>query len=111
MSDDRLAEIEAREAAATPGPWHRLDFAHDANDVWIGPSFRNVIAQVVPDDASADAAFIAHAREDVPWLLAEVRRLRAIEAAARDVLDCCEAETKPCSLRQQILETALAAKP
>jgi len=50
MTEERLAEIKMRTEAATPGPW-----LVDASD-------------------SADALFMAHARQDIPDLLAEVER-------------------------------------
>lgn len=55
LADLDLDAIEARVAAASPGPW------------------------VITGDnpcSNGDGPFIAHAREDVPALLAEVRRLR-----------------------------------
>src|SRR5690606_21364385 len=76
--------------AATPGPW-----------MWVGPDLESrdggaVIAlsvectrychggipRVEMDDA--DSEFLEHARADVPALVAEVRRLRAVLAAIRD---------------------------
>jgi len=79
-----LAEIEARCEAATPGPWkHDPDTAEMAID---GPREEGVVAGCgccgspfgVLDNtvAMANGTFIAHARTDVPRLLAEVRRLR-----------------------------------
>ena len=76
MTDEELAAIEARVQAATPGPWKSSEqylplYIH-------GPSYgdhRGRFSAIVPEDE----AFIAHAREDVPALLAEVRRLRKIE--------------------------------
>ena len=77
MTAERLAEIEARANAATPGPW------------W--PEHRGVMAEgveIVDDCAVAgwdaypeNQAFIAAARTDVPALVAEVRRLTAALAA------------------------------
>lgn len=65
---DRLSEIRARCDAATPGPWqHESDYGayiRDANG-----------ANVCLLYHSEDAAFIAHAREDIPYLLTEVERL------------------------------------
>lgn len=72
MTQQRLAEIEARCEAATPGPWKpKRDFLS-----W-----------------DCNAAFIAHARQDIPALLAEVERLgadrdawkRRAEAAEKDI--------------------------
>lgn len=85
-----LAPIQAREAAATPGPWwndsHEI-YAGPTNDTlnsrWIGETCR------VLDEAGseADGAFCAHARTDVPALLAEVARLRAELTAVRALAD------------------------
>lgn len=71
MADDRLTEIAARAAAATPGPWlQRPDagIVADADDHPLA-----VFGTSGPH--CADAKFVAHAREDVRWLLAEVKRL------------------------------------
>lgn len=79
--EKRLAEIQARAETATKGPWVTGGTA-SCGDVYFG-------TLVDPDDHSepgvmlgmtgqpADAEFIASAREDVPWLLAEVARLNA----------------------------------
>lgn len=64
---DRLAQIAARAEAATAGPW-----VVDGR----GVTARGYVT-------SHDWVFIAHAREDVPWLLALVERLTA-ELAQRD---------------------------
>lgn len=58
----RLDEIEARLSAATPGPWTRTQWEEEQPGV--------------PWDA--DAEFIAHAREDVPALIAVVRKVEAL---------------------------------
>jgi len=44
-----------------------------------------------PDPAAPNFVFVAHAREDVPDLVAEVRRLRAVEAAERAVIEAAKA--------------------
>lgn len=97
----RLAEIAARAEAATPGPWgtyeygggNLLEIAADLEDTGCGYRARREIARFEGEpldndpthrewteeedwtQVQADAAFIAHAREDVPALLAEVKRL------------------------------------
>jgi hypothetical protein len=78
LRDEELAAIKKRVEAATPGPWaatgeyfclaapdatHVVCFGHDYDDYG--------------DVKGPDAEFIAHARTDVPALLAEVERLRA----------------------------------
>jgi hypothetical protein len=64
VDDNQLAEIEARWAAATPGPWNQYNYPD---------SFEVVDAT----DADKAAAYAAPA--DIAALLAEVKRLRAIE--------------------------------
>ena len=60
----RLTEIEGRTNAATPGPWE----ADEDGDVW-SPSE----GITDPHPSPTDALFIAHAREDVPWLVVKLR--------------------------------------
>ena len=87
-----LDAIEARAEAATPGPWTaRL------SDMWeinAGSDLVSVVESCwLPDDCEAgqhggipdvdDARFIAHARTDVPALVAELRAAReVVEAGA-----------------------------
>ncbi|GEL95375.1 hypothetical protein [Cellulomonas composti] len=94
LTDDRLAAIRARVEAASEGPWTVI--AHDharsrhetTERMWVwGP--RHSVAQVgladVDDEADpirADAEFVAHARDDVPDLLDEIDRLRAVVSEA-----------------------------
>jgi len=75
----RIAEIRAREAAATEGPWEAKG---TTSDDWyprvIGPIFDAIAdLDIESECAAADAEFIAAARADVPWLLAEIDRLEA----------------------------------
>ncbi len=85
MDEGKLAEIEARANAATPGPWigdGEFGFVFQR-----GASRAHCIARLdhedVRDTSGADLAFIAAARADVPDLVAEVRRLTAALDAAR----------------------------
>lgn len=87
-----LAAIEARVAAATPGPW-AYEPHGDTGDYGVGVLLDDddnpvtgyqecgvcVVAEPVAPEVShhSDADFIAHAREDVPALLAHIRRLEA----------------------------------
>jgi hypothetical protein len=85
VTDEELAAIEARAAKATPGPWEWND-----NDPPRGPDRFNVDLSVGESDQHIyvdaprieDIEFVEHARQDVPTLVAEVRRLRA---AIRDL--------------------------
>lgn len=82
MTEERLAAIKARAEAATPGPWHHVLAAivgttpcpDDDNTTCICNTDWGNSTNIQPN-----AAFIAHAREDVPALLEEVERLRARE--------------------------------
>jgi len=70
LSTEQLAAIRAREAAANPGPWA----AEDDGLVWgQGPG-----DPVSGSAQLADAEFIAHARQDIPDLLAELDEMRAL---------------------------------
>lgn len=80
-----LEAIKARADAATPGEWSAQDTDLDVHT----EDSRSLIhlAEVLLSDedtranhpqAVADAEFIAHAREDIPALLAEVHRLRVL---------------------------------
>lgn len=85
---DRLDEIEARANAATTGPWsHCLDELRNRTAVHrIGSSEVNADVAFTYRDRDGrgpgmqDAEFIAHARTDVPALVATLRA----------VLDVCE---------------------
>lgn len=86
-----LEAIEARASAATEGPW----LVEEADDVWELYAQRDrthhgyklakcmksgqPYAEYWPNER--DAAFISHARQDIPALIAEVRSLRAQVAA------------------------------
>lgn len=73
MTDhDRIAEIQAREQATTPGPWTPRSRDIDKLEE------SSVLGWEIdgPPDAmraqfgrGADARFIAHARGDIPWLI------------------------------------------
>ncbi len=101
LTDAELDEIEARANAATEGPW-QIDRV--SGDV-IGPgeqssqlSYGGVLVSTHPCVTIAvsyeldaawgaepeDMVFIANARTDVPRLVAEVRRLRALVSVPED---------------------------
>ena len=77
MSADRLAEIKAREQAAFGGPWEALDA--DENGMHAVAVDGTVLVEV---GDFCDAEFIAHARDDIPHLLALVESLTAERDAA-----------------------------
>ena len=81
---DRLAEISARASAATPGPWKWSPNYNltGSDDMILIPTDGGMY---LPEDR--DAAFIAHARTDIPWLLAEVEHLRQVIELEAQLLD------------------------
>ena len=85
VTEQELQVIKKRVEGATVGPW-RLD-------LWDGLLISEVTKGVVLKAgqgrmikaASEDVKFIAHAREDIPALIAEVERLReALEFYANE---------------------------
>lgn len=126
LSPEREAEITARTEAATKGPWGLyddgtglIDVAADLEDTGHGYRCRRYVGQLednqIDNDPShrdwteeqdraqsaADAEFIAHAREDVPVLLAELAAVRKERDEARESVDFLERNTLP-DLRRQI---------
>jgi hypothetical protein len=76
-----LDAIEARAKAATPGPWEGSTQTGVAGGGFLAQVFEGygmtlAIATMERPNGTANAAFIAAARTDVPALIAEVRRLR-----------------------------------
>ncbi len=71
LTEEQLAEIDTRARIATPPPWL---VHHDPRKYVLMPFSSE---EDVLRDRDANAAFCANAREDVPRLVAEVRRLRA----------------------------------
>jgi hypothetical protein len=91
-----LEPIRQRERAATPTPWTAGwsgdpddQGKDDAGPIDIVSTWRGGVARCSPsptghastwDQVEANAAFIAHARQDIPALLAEIDRLRALSS-------------------------------
>ena len=76
-SQEYLQEVRQRLNGATPGPW--VSYV-EGRDHTSGSSFIQTAGADIeaPGLAIADQDFIAHARQDVEILLAEVERLRAL---------------------------------
>ena len=91
-----LDTIEQRANAATEGPWEydgggEITQHFSLPEPWAMVVSTDVACMAYCYGGSAagverdeDAEFIAHARDDVPALLAEVRRLRAMEQRVRE---------------------------
>lgn len=106
LTDEQLQRIERRAIQATPGPWEWQDCNDGGGGVtnlegliangciyfparreqlyWMdrpGSAGEQPIIQVDPAYIPmrvADAHFIAHARDDIPALITEIRRLRSL---------------------------------
>lgn len=88
MTQERLDAIQARVDGATGGPWGCYgDGAHEVFDAgeYSDGDRGEVVAAVI--DKLSDAVFIAEAREDIPALLAEVERLRALITVDEDMVE------------------------
>ncbi|RKQ36218.1 hypothetical protein [Kocuria tytonis] len=74
MTREQFDAIRERVDATTEGPWTRWAGLDDRDNSVAsdGREDAPTVADVIPE--KDDAAFIAHAREDVPALLAEVER-------------------------------------
>ena len=80
LTESQLAEIEARVQVATPGPWKSMweGRDHESGDHFImrGTDDGRHDDLYLSPSRIEDQDFVAHSRQDVPALLAEVRRLR-----------------------------------
>jgi hypothetical protein len=85
ISDEELAAIQARADAASDGPWRSMvegrDHTSGDSFIMIGEGASRsddmyVFRETRPADAP-DQDFIAHSRQDVPRLLAEIDWLRS----------------------------------
>lgn len=127
MTPAELAELEALEAAATPGPWEADEWYGMDDGGWcaVGPHHQCSDDEDDCDDspdspphqrAKADARFIAAARSALPRLLARVRELevelerdgvggrRRRRAAAEKVKQWKELEAQRDAARAQLAE-------
>ena len=114
MTQEELEAIEAREAAATLGPWETTFFSEDYGAGYGETTFfvkrpdgnmwkiglANSSEKCVKENCNAE--FIAHARQDMPALLAKVKRLNEERDAAVEDLRACV----PCKCCKHYDETS-----
>jgi hypothetical protein len=109
MKREELEVIRKRAEAATPGPWY-WEKLNEGDSEWDTemPSLVSSIDEGVmhfgdceeyyPTEGSPptdeDAEFIAHAREDIPKLLAEIERLRIFERIFTKPVDLVATDEK-----------------
>jgi hypothetical protein len=102
MTDEELTTIRERVDAATPGPWgpgtqsrYTLRFPiHQAKSTGAIQPRSWQRACICREARLEDVTFIAHARTDIPALLAEVERLHAALRAVEWVQDARVAAVK-----------------
>ncbi|MGE6602619.1 hypothetical protein ACQKEY_12920 [Lysinibacillus fusiformis] len=88
MNQEQLNAIKERVAKATPGPW---EYDEDERGIWNKGGF-NYLGTVTLSHNSAE--FIAHSREDVPALVAEVEKLlKLLDIEERNSSDHLKAST------------------
>jgi hypothetical protein len=90
ITEAELAAMKARLAATTPPPWQA---SFEGRDHYSGDSVIFTGGQEIYISAEdyrgggghfcADLDFIAHARQDIPRLIAEVERLRSLLPRAK----------------------------
>jgi hypothetical protein len=80
MTDKELQDIKDRCRVVTPGPWRSYiegrDHTSGSDFIMTGEAGARGNDIELTGATKADQDFIAHARQDVPRLLAEVERLR-----------------------------------
>jgi hypothetical protein len=74
---DWIDDINERANRATPGPWRSFI---EGRDHWGGSNFIQTSGEDIEFAGAthADQDFIAHARQDIPRLIDEVRRLQYV---------------------------------
>jgi hypothetical protein len=82
LSELEIQEMETRAAAAQPGPWKSWvegrDFDGGSNFIQTGNGAERGEDIEMSGATVADQDFMAAARQDLPRLITEVRRLRAL---------------------------------
>ncbi|MFN0247584.1 MAG: hypothetical protein ACKV2T_11915 [Kofleriaceae bacterium] len=82
MTENELVAIEARCSAARPGPWVSFiegrDHTSGSSFIMVGPEGARDSDIELTGATDADQDFIAHARQDIPRLVEEIRRMRAL---------------------------------
>jgi len=105
VNQEQLNAIKERVAKVTLGPWDIDQNSDDdvfVTDIWFNGADEGH-AEIHGNDVASsiyNAEFIAHAREDVPALIAEIERLH--ELRKDDFLMLCEARDDVRFMRKQV---------
>ncbi len=82
LDENQLLEIGSRAEAASPGPWKAFlegrDHVSGSSFIRVGDGAQRRDDIELSGATPADYDFIAHARQDIPLLVDEVRRLKAL---------------------------------
>lgn len=100
LTPERLAEIEARAKAATPGEWEAFGLFGNEAHVWVNG---RLIASGLTRN---DARLVAHARTDIPALLRDLRTAR--EALANVVKATSHGQDRHSAAAHSIARAALS---
>jgi hypothetical protein len=104
LTDEQVATIQERAAKATPGPWSEDDGDGHYYGIFVDETGEGLAYLMEPSGQHSykrlplsnerqhrpNAAFIAHARDDVPALLADRRTLTATIERMRGALEGLE---------------------
>lgn len=108
MTPEELAEIETRAEAATEGPWKTFcPYGNSSRTQRVVTGPRGLVVFDDGNSTDTDARFIAHARTDIPALIAEVRRQADLLDIAETALDNVAMQTGSlgADLDERILDT------
>lgn len=82
MNENELEAIQQRCESATPGPWKSFvegrDHTSGSNFIMTGEGSSRGNDIELSGATIADQDFIAHARQDIPKLLAEIKKLKSL---------------------------------
>lgn len=116
LTEEQLAEIEGRADAATPETWvwsWSTGWSTDGLGHYLVETARSRIVVAITTrekQGYENALFIAHARTDVPLLVAEVRRLREVLGAIAQYHPTFRGQrVNDAPNRQQLVDRAFAA--
>lgn len=98
MTPSQISEIQQRADAATKGPWVYMGDTFPYQGMVVSAKNVDRICETpIFDDRTDDMEFIAHARKDIPNLLAHIseqaEKIGRLEAATTEVLESRESHT------------------
>jgi hypothetical protein len=88
ITKEMIEEIEKRLSDASPAPWKSFlegrDHVSGSDFIRVGEGATRKMDIEISGGKREDLDFIAHARQDVPLLIKEIKRLRAMVANSAD---------------------------